>query len=521
MKPNKQVVEPEVVFTPLKGSQEYALDTRADITLYHGTRGPGKSITQLMRFRSRVGQGYGSFWRGIIFDREFKNLGDIIEQSKRFFPKFDDGCKFLSSHSELKWVWPTGEELLFRHAKRLSDYDGFHGWEIPYLAWNELTKQPTSEMFDKFMSINRSSYTPEKDGWIGGVRPKEGGAPRGPNGEIPKPIPLEVFATTNPSGPGHNWVKKQFITPAPRGEVLRRSVTVFNPKTQKDEVVTKSQVAIFGSYRENIYLDPKYVAELDAIKDPNLRAAWLNGNWDVTAGGALDDLWNTKVHILPRFVIPDNWHVDRAYDHGSTQPFSVGWFAEANGEEVDIGNGYKFCPPRGTLIQIAEWYGTDDIGTNKGLKMSSTKIAEGVIEREISLMEHGWIASQPWPGPADNGIGNKVDGIDEESSDSPLEKMAELGVLWLKSDKSKGSRKTGLQLIRDRLEASLTGEGPGLYFMSNCVGSIETIPSLPRDEDDMDDVDTAAEDHPYDMVRYRCLKSNIRAPKNIKVGFAH
>ena len=93
----------DVVWEPIPGSsQELALDTRCHHTLYHGARGPGKTITQLMRFRSRVGKGYGSFWRGVIFDKEFKNLADLVTQSRRFFNQFGDGAKFLSSASEYK-----------------------------------------------------------------------------------------------------------------------------------------------------------------------------------------------------------------------------------------------------------------------------------------------------------------------------------------------------------------------------------------------------------------------------------
>jgi len=87
-----------------------------------------------MYFRQFVGRGYGAFWRGIIFDLEYKNLDDIISKSKRLFPKFNDGAKFLSSNSDLKWVWPDGEELLFRHMKKESDYDQYHGHEYAYIG---------------------------------------------------------------------------------------------------------------------------------------------------------------------------------------------------------------------------------------------------------------------------------------------------------------------------------------------------------------------------------------------------
>ena len=516
----------EVVWEAIPGSsQELAVDTRCDHTLYHGTRGPGKTITQLMRFRRHVGVGYGSYWRGIIFDREFKNLSDLVAQSKRFFEDFDDGASFKSSASEYKWVWKTGEELLFRHVKKLSDYEDFHGHEYPFIGWNELTKHPTAELYDKMMSTNRSSFLPEKDTPLlldakGNAMTNDWGVKlyNTPDNMPLKNIPLEVFSTTNPSGPGHNWVKRRFINCASNGEVVRKEIKVFDPRAQKECIVSKSQVAIFGSYRENIYLDAKYIAELDMLtsSNKNLREAWLNGNWDVTAGGALDDMWKRAVHVVPRFKIPKQWYVDRSFDWGSSHPFSVRWWAEANGEDIEMPDGSTFCPARGSLIQFAEWYGTDEIGTNKGLKLSAYKVAEGIVEREKILMEGGWIAKKPTPGPADTKRGGNVDSTEEDINS----KMATKKVKWTDPIKKAGSRIQGLQLFRDRLESSITGEGPGIYFMSHCTGSIETIPSLPRDDKELDDIDTTSEDHCYDMARYRILKGNNRLAKKITAKHA-
>lgn len=489
-----------VVWKPLPGtSQELALDSRAHHTLYTGARGPGKTDTQLMRFRRRVGLGYGSFWRGIIFDREYKNLDDLVAKSKRWFFKFGDGAKFLESNSSYKWVWPTGEELLFRVVKKDDDYWNYHGQEFPFIGWNELTKYPTPNLYDMMMSINRSSFTPEKD-----------------NESLP-PIPLEVFSTCNPYGSGHNWVKSRFIDPAPYGTIVKNNVEVFNPKTKSNLIVCKTQVAIFGSYIENPYLSPEYIAELASERDENRRKAWFYGDWDIVAGGALDDVWDKRFCIIPRFAIPSNWTTNRSFDWGSSEPFSVGWWAEANGEEVLIpmpdGTSRKFCPYPGSLIQFYEWYGSKEIGLNKGLKLSATKIAEGIRDREIALMESGWIERQPWPGPADNQISN----VTEVSNETIAKKMLDVGIRWTESDKSKGSRKNGLQVLRDRLEACRKAENKAIYFMDNCRASIATLPTLPRDGDDLDDVDTDSEDHVYDMVRYRVLSGNNRLATSIKI----
>lgn len=517
----------QVVWQPLPGSQTLAISCPCDHILYEGTRGPGKTDAQLMFFRKHVGTGYGAFWRGIIFDREYKNLDDLVAKSKRWYYRFGDGAKFHESKADYRWTWPTGEELLFRQVKKEADYWGYHGQEFPFIGWNELSKYPTSNLYDMMMSCNRTSFRPQDyplTDEFGKPLFDEQGNPQ----LLPK-IPLVVFSTTNPYGAGHNWVKARFIDIAKPGQVVRRVMNVFNPKTQLREDITITQVRLFGSYKENIYLDPKYIAELESTKDKNKRKAWLWGDWDIVAGGALDDVWNREIHVLPRFKVPRSWKIDRSFDWGSTHPFSVGWWAEANGEEVDlelqvytregiplIGQKRKFCPPKGTLIRIDEWYGTEEVGSNRGLKLSAVDVATGIKEREKRLLEDKWISTLVEPGPADNQIYE----VRERGTDSIAKKMEDEGVRWTHSDKGSGSRKNGLQLVRDRLEASIRCEGPGLYVMENCLAFIATVPVLPRDENDPDDVDTEAEDHPFDDTRYRALAGNNRAAKVLKLKFA-
>ena len=167
------------------------------------------------------------------------------------------------------------------------------------------------------------------------------------------------------------------------------------------------------------------------------------------------------------------------------------------------------------MIRIAEWYGAEEIGQNKGLRMSAKEISKGIKEREAALAEQSWISTRVRAGPADN----QISSINETDVDSIRKKMADEGVDWTESDKRPGSRINGLQLIRDRLEAAKTREGPGLYFMDNCRASIALLPVLPRDPDNAEDVDTDAEDHLYDDVRYRVLAGNNRFATAVKVTF--
>lgn len=522
---------PRVVWEPLPGSQTLAQSCPAQIIIHHGTRGPGKTDGQLMRFRRRVGQGYGRQWRGIIFDREYKNLDDLVSKSMRWFPEFGDGARFLSSKSDYRWVWPTGEELLFRAIKREADYWGYHGQEFPFIGWNELTKYPTDVLFDAMMSCNRSSFLPEThpliiDGELynktGEIKFVSRRSSRAMEYLIPE-IPLEVFATCNPHGVGHNWVKKRFINVAPMGKIVRRTVNVFNPRTQKREDVVKTQVHIFGSYRENKYLSPEYVAELEGITDINKRKAWLGGSWDIVAGGMFDEVWDSHYHIVAPFDIPATWRIDRSFDWGSSKPFSVGWWAESDGSDVKMLDGTWRSTVRGDLFRIAEWYGWTG-KANQGLRMLANDVAAGIVERELAFGLHGRVR----PGPADNSI------WDVENGNSIAADMARpvtvngtkyKGVTWIRSNKSPGSRKAGWNRIRGMLKDALPcyvmaadgtpvrvpRERPGLYVWNTCPMFIDLFPILPRDEKDPDDVDTDAEDHIGDDTRYEVLSKAERA----------
>lgn len=496
-----------IVFEAVKGSsQELAINSRAHHTLLCGSRGSMKTATQINFIRKHIGIGYGKFFKAVIIDRHYKDLADIIAQTKKFFYAYDDGAVFMSGTSDCKWKWPTGEEVFIRHVDSVEEYDQFHGWEICIIAFNELNKWPNLDLYNKMKSVNRCAFIPEKDT----PRLSDGRYATADGLPLP-PMPLCFFSTTNPSGVGHNAIKRQFINKIPYGKVVKVDTLIFNPKTQQEEVFTTTQVAIFASYRENPYLPAKYIADLNSITDPNLRAAWLNGRWDVTSGGAFDDLFRLEKHRIPRFKIPDNWYVDRSFDWGSTHPFSVGWFAEANGETAYFDDGTEFTPNKGSIIQIAEFYGSKEVGTNIGLKMSAPDISKEILRIEKQLVLEGWISHRPYPGPADNQIGQKL----QEDVETIKAKMEACGVYWTNSDKSKGSRTNGLILFRDRLESVVKSEGQGFYFMENCVASIELIPSLPRDPKNQDDVDTNSEDHPWDMVRYKILALKSRIARNI------
>jgi hypothetical protein len=278
------------------------------------------------------------------------------------------------------------------------------------------------------------------------------------------------------------------------------------------------RVAIHSSIHENRILldaDPDYIMRLraSARNKAELRA-WLEGAWDIVAGGMFDDVYEAKYHVLAPFKVPASWRVDRSFDWGSSRPFSVGWWAESDGTDAILADGSVLRTVRGDLFRIHEWYGCSAREANRGLNMLAGDIAEGVKAREVALRSRNMIIGRVRPGPADSSI------WDEENGPSIYSDFVSKGVLWEKADKSSGSRKQGWEQTRKKLLAVLPPwerptaepgakpfrwqrEEPGLFIFRTCTSWIDTVPTLPRDDKDLDDVDTDAEDHIGDETRYR------------------
>ena len=419
----------------------------------------------LMDYARDVGKGWGANWRGVLFRRTFKELEDVVGKSKRWFSRLFPDAEFRASPVSYKWVFKDGEELAFRHASKGSDYLEFHGHEIPWLGFEELTSWPSLDFYHQMKSVSRST--------------------------VPG-MPRRIRSTTNPYGPGHNLVKSYFIDPAP----ARRLIT--------DKETGLQRMRVTGHWSENIYLlreTPDYPAIIAlSASNESQKKAWLDGSWDITAGGMFDDIWDNAIHVLRPFDIPSSWRVDRSFDWGDSKPFSVGWHAESDGTPVSAG-GIERVFPRGSLIRINEWYGWTG-KPNEGLRWTDQMIAEGIMDRETTMS----LSSKIKKGPADVMTFHARPGEPTTS-----EVMRKRGVGFVRSARgNRGARKRGWAACRRMLEAAKIpkGEYPGYWVFDNCRQFLRTVPSLPRSARDPDDVDTETEDHIGDEWRYR-----VMAPK--------
>lgn len=425
-----------------------------------------------------------------LFRRKFPDLWKNHMEGPHGFPTL------LAEWIENKWVSInyskniiefnlTGSKIFLSHCQHPKDVYNYQGAEIHVLAIDELTL--FEEDMYRFLR--------------GRVRMSGVDLPPQYKGTFPK-----ILCGSNPGNIGHNWVKAAFVDFAPEymykraprseGGLIRQYI----PAKLDDNPALKND-------------DPDYLVRLEGLGHPELIKAMRDGSWDIVAGGMFDDLWSQDkdAHVIEPFDIPKSWYIDRSFDWGSSAPFSVGWWAESDGTEAIMKDGTKRVWPAGTLFRIGEWYGWNG-KPNHGLNMIATEVARGIIEREQAMGIHHRVK----PGPADSAIFNNVDG----KSFSIGDEMRNVGVKWLKSDKSSGSRVIGWELMRMRLKANLSSpmEQPGLICFNTCIhGYIRTIPVAPRLERNPEDIDTSCEDHVYDEVRYKVLSKRPAVVKQQKI----
>lgn len=464
---------PNVIWQPLPGSQTLFLNCPHFEVLFEGTRGPGKTDALLMDFLQDVGAGFGAAWRGILFRETYPQLKDIIAKSKKWIHQIFPGAKY--NKQDHAWTFPDGEELIFSHIRTPDDYWNYHGHEYPWIGFEELTSWATRDCYEAMKSCCRSSFKGCVDKRTGKYRD----------------MPRKYRATTNPFGVGHNWVKARFIDPAPSG----------TPIGGDSERI---RMSIFGNILENPYIlenDPDYVKNIMALTDNAKREAWLEGSWDIISGGMFDDIWDQRAHVLEPFKIPPSWYCDRSFDWGSSKPFSAGWWAESDGTDATLKDGTTRSTTRGDIFRFAEWYGarSDSSGTvvpNEGVKMLAKDVALGIKERE-EIMRLSSPGMEIHPGPADSSIYDNVNG------NSIASDMSNNGIDWTKANKAPGTRVLGWEKMRGVLEGANDSDEPGLYIFNTCRQFIRTVPVIQRDKRNADDVDTNAEDHIADEVRYR------------------
>ena len=125
-------------------------------------------------------------------------------------------------------------------------------------------------------------------------------------------------------------------------------------------------------------------------------------------------------------------------------------------------------------------------------KVTATDLADMILEIENESGEnirYGVLDSSLWHNRGDTGP-------------SLAEQMIVKGCRWRPSDRSRGSRVSGKNELHRRLQVDELRRNLNLCFFLIALTFISQLPSIPLDKKNPEDVDTNAEDHLYDALRY-------------------
>lgn len=311
------------IIRPQPGPQERFLATPADICIYGGAAGGGKTFALLMEpLRHINNPGFGA----VILR---KNITQVTTEGGLWDEAFEvyghmRGARAVQS-PRMKWVFPSGARVSFMHLERDAELFKWQGSQIALLEFDELTHF-TERMFFYMLSRCRSGC---------GVKPY-------------------IRATCNPDA--DSWVA-QFISwwvdqetgyPIPERSgvlryMIRRNETIewadtpdelcerFDLYTTDDRREVKSVTFIASRLEDNKILmerDPSYLANLKAQSLVE-RERLLYGNWKIkpAAGLFFRRSQVTMVDAIPNDVI--RWC--RAWDLAATTQAENGEAAYSSG----------------------------------------------------------------------------------------------------------------------------------------------------------------------------------------------
>lgn len=264
-----------VLPTPQPKQQEF-LRARTRYVCYGGARGGGKSfavrekaILMALRFAGI---------RQMIIRRTYPELKrnhiDQLAAMTAGVAAYRDGDKTLR--------FGNGSVIFFGYCDSESDLLRYQGLEYDVLYIDEAT-QITWEAFQRLNS-----------------------SVRGVNA-----FPKRTYLTCNPGGVGHAWVKRLFVDREYTAGESADDYTFIPAGVRDNAALMKS--------------DPGYIATLESLS-PELRRAWLDGDWDGLAGAFFPE-FRRDVHVCTPFDVPDWWKLYRSFDYG-LDALSVVWAAQ-------------------------------------------------------------------------------------------------------------------------------------------------------------------------------------------------
>lgn len=158
---------------PQKGPQAKFLASTADITIYGGSAGGGKSYGLLLESLRHIDN---AAFGAVIFRRtlvDVKKQGSLLDTSIPLFGQFR--ATLRQSGGDILWRFPSGAKVAFGHLEHDKTVLDWQGAQIPLIGFDELTHFSRAQFF-YMLSRNRSTCgvrpyvratcNPDSESWV-------------------------------------------------------------------------------------------------------------------------------------------------------------------------------------------------------------------------------------------------------------------------------------------------------------------------------------------------------------------
>ncbi len=284
----------KIILAPQKGPQEMFLATPADICIYGGAAGGGKTFGLLLEaLRHKNNKDFNA----VIFRRDYTQVtspGGLWESSKKIY-SYVKGSSPLKT-PKLHWIFPSGASVNFAHLKSDEDCLSWQGSQVTMIGFDELTHFSEYQFF-YMLSRNRTdsgispyvraTCNPDADSWVAGfikwwIDPDTGYPISDRSGKVRWMVRLnEAIYWFDTRQDAINAAIENSIN-YEKAVIMAKSVTFIASTLQDNKILMKN--------------DPGYMANLLALALVE-RERLLYGNWKIKAAAGLM-FKRTKVNML-------------------------------------------------------------------------------------------------------------------------------------------------------------------------------------------------------------------------------
>jgi len=283
------------IIRPQPGPQERFLASSADIAIYGGAAGGGKTFGLLLAPVRHIGN---AKFGGVIFRRttvQVRNEGGLWDESEALYPP--SGAEPIQ-HT-LDWRFPSGANIGFAHLEHDKTVLNYQGAQIPFIGFDELTHF-SQKQFWYMVSRNRSmcgvrpyiraTCNPDADSWVAEliawwIDPDTGYAIPDRSGVIRWMVRVgeAIVWADSPEELAHHTMTDETGAEVP---IPPKSVTFIAAKLTDNKALMAA--------------DPSYQANLLALPGVE-RERLLGGNWKIRAAAGLlfKRAWCPVVDVAP------------------------------------------------------------------------------------------------------------------------------------------------------------------------------------------------------------------------------